>query len=119
GPPPLASDVALIEFHQRGADPGLQREHRLPRILCQRLLRPLAGLGNQDVGAVDDLVRLWLPAVARALFLVVAGHLAHRVERAKRHAEADVVARRAMALLSYRRHRFPPEIIQHAVWLYL
>src|SRR5438034_4106747 len=24
-----------------------------------------------------------------------------------------------MALLSYRRHRFPPEIIQHAVWLYL
>src|SRR6266705_6473023 len=25
----------------------------------------------------------------------------------------------AMALLSYRRHRFPPEIIQHAIWLYL
>src|SRR6516164_1390826 len=24
-----------------------------------------------------------------------------------------------MALLSYRRHRFPPTIIQHAVWLYL
>src|ERR1700751_1550996 len=24
-----------------------------------------------------------------------------------------------MAPLSYRRHRFPPEIIQHAVWLYL
>src|SRR5881397_877909 len=24
-----------------------------------------------------------------------------------------------MALLCYRRHRFPPEIIQHAVWLYL
>src|SRR5438874_8233800 len=24
-----------------------------------------------------------------------------------------------MALLSYRRHRFPPEIIQHAVWPYL
>src|SRR6266700_286998 len=24
-----------------------------------------------------------------------------------------------MALLSYRRHRFPPEIIQHAVWLYV
>ena len=24
-----------------------------------------------------------------------------------------------MALVSYRRHRFPPEIIQHAVWLYL
>src|SRR5213595_3576622 len=24
-----------------------------------------------------------------------------------------------MALLSYRRHRFPPDIIQHAVWLYL
>ena len=24
-----------------------------------------------------------------------------------------------MALLSYRRHRFPPEIIQHAIWLYL
>src|SRR5215469_18839192 len=23
-----------------------------------------------------------------------------------------------MALLSYRRHRFPPPIIQHAVWLY-
>jgi transposase-like protein len=24
-----------------------------------------------------------------------------------------------MALLSYRRHRFPPHIIQHAIWLYL
>src|ERR1700731_2942188 len=24
-----------------------------------------------------------------------------------------------MALLSYRRHRFPPEIIQYAIWLYL
>ena len=24
-----------------------------------------------------------------------------------------------MAFLSYRRHRFPPMIIQHAVWLYL
>ena len=25
----------------------------------------------------------------------------------------------AMAEISYRRHRFPPVIIQHAVWLYL
>jgi transposase-like protein len=24
-----------------------------------------------------------------------------------------------MAPPSYRRHRFPPEIIQHAIWLYL
>ena len=24
-----------------------------------------------------------------------------------------------MALLSYRRHRFPPTLIQHAIWLYL
>jgi transposase-like protein len=24
-----------------------------------------------------------------------------------------------MALLSYRRHRFPRSIIQHAIWLYL
>jgi hypothetical protein len=24
-----------------------------------------------------------------------------------------------MTLLCYRRHRFPPEIIQHAIWLYL
>jgi putative transposase len=24
-----------------------------------------------------------------------------------------------MTLLSYRRHRFPPEIIQRAIWLYL
>ena len=24
-----------------------------------------------------------------------------------------------MTLPSYRRHRFPPEIIQHAIWLYL
>src|SRR5512137_1463184 len=24
-----------------------------------------------------------------------------------------------MTLLSYRRHRFPPAIIQHAIWLYL
>jgi putative transposase len=24
-----------------------------------------------------------------------------------------------MSLLRYRRHRFPPEIIQHAMWLYL
>ena len=24
-----------------------------------------------------------------------------------------------MALLCYRRHRFPPQIIQHAIWLYL
>jgi hypothetical protein len=24
-----------------------------------------------------------------------------------------------MALLCYHRHRFPPEIIQHAIWLYL
>jgi transposase-like protein len=24
-----------------------------------------------------------------------------------------------MACLSYRRHRFPPSIIQHAIWLYL
>jgi transposase-like protein len=26
---------------------------------------------------------------------------------------------RGMAPLRYRRHRFPPEIIQHAIWLYL
>jgi hypothetical protein len=25
----------------------------------------------------------------------------------------------SMAEISYRRHRFPPAIIQHAVWLYL
>ena len=25
----------------------------------------------------------------------------------------------SMAEISYRRHRFPPVIIQHAVWLYL
>jgi putative transposase len=24
-----------------------------------------------------------------------------------------------MALLSYRRHRFPAEVIRHAIWLYL
>jgi len=24
-----------------------------------------------------------------------------------------------MAQISYRRHRFPPEIIQHAIWLYV
>src|ERR1700693_4119579 len=24
-----------------------------------------------------------------------------------------------MAIISYRRHRFPPAVIQHAVWLYL
>jgi transposase-like protein len=24
-----------------------------------------------------------------------------------------------MALLCYRRHRFPPPIIKHAIWLYL
>jgi transposase-like protein len=24
-----------------------------------------------------------------------------------------------MALLSYRRHRFPPPVIQHTIWLYL
>jgi putative transposase len=24
-----------------------------------------------------------------------------------------------MTLFCYRRHRFPPEIIQHAIWLYL
>ena len=24
-----------------------------------------------------------------------------------------------MASLYYRRHRFPPEVIQHAIWLYL
>ena len=24
-----------------------------------------------------------------------------------------------MIVLSYRRHRFPPQIIQHAIWLYL
>jgi transposase-like protein len=24
-----------------------------------------------------------------------------------------------MASLCYRRHRFPPEVIQHAIWLYL
>jgi hypothetical protein len=23
-----------------------------------------------------------------------------------------------MAPLSYRRHRFPPQVIQHAIWLY-
>src|SRR5246127_640074 len=33
-PPPLAGDVALVEFQKRGADSGLQREHRLLRILC-------------------------------------------------------------------------------------
>src|ERR1700730_18666027 len=40
-PPPLAGDSALVELQQCRADPGLQREHRLPRILCQRLLRLL------------------------------------------------------------------------------
>jgi hypothetical protein len=24
-----------------------------------------------------------------------------------------------MTVISYRRHRFPPSIIQHAIWLYL
>src|SRR5215469_11685053 len=119
-PSPLAGDVALVEFQQRGGDPVLQREYRLPRVLRQRLPRLLAGLGDQDVGAIDDPVRLRLPAVARALVLVVAGHLAHYspriltpslpiaaayiashvhnikiallgpIERAERHAEADM-----------------------------
>src|SRR5215469_857254 len=91
-PPSLAGDVALVELQQRGGDLGLQREYRLPRVLGQRLLRLLAGLGHQNIGAIDDLVRLRLPAVTRALFLVVAGHLAHCVERAERYAEADMVA---------------------------
>src|SRR5215469_14933702 len=87
-PPSLAGDVALVELQQRGGDLGLQREYRLPRVLGLRLL---AGLGHQNIGAIDDLVRLRLPAVTRALFLVVAGHLAHCVERAERYAEADMV----------------------------
>jgi transposase-like protein len=33
-------------------------------------------------------------------------------ERGRRYADA-------MAEISYRRHRFPPVVIQHAVWLYL
>src|ERR1700736_2507170 len=37
-PPPLAGDVALVEFQQRGGDAVLQREYRLPRVLGQRLL---------------------------------------------------------------------------------
>jgi hypothetical protein len=78
-PPSLAGDVALVEFQQGGGDPVLQREYRLPRVLGQRLLRLLAGLSDQDVCAIDYLVRLRLPAVERALVLVVAGHLAHCV----------------------------------------
>ena len=69
-PPPLAGDVALVELQQRGGDPVLQREYRLPPVLRQRLLRLLAGLGDQNVGAIDDLVRLRLPAVACALVFV-------------------------------------------------
>src|SRR5205814_8359118 len=76
-PPPLTRDVALVEFQQPGGNPSLQREHRLPRILRQRLLRLVAGFGDQDVRAVDDLLRLRLPAPARALVLVIGGHLAH------------------------------------------
>jgi hypothetical protein len=49
------------------------------------------------VSAIRMLARqtIWwlrLPAVACALVLVVAGHLAHCVERAERHAEADMAA---------------------------
>jgi hypothetical protein len=33
GRPPLAGDVALVEFQQRGGDPVLQREYRLARVL--------------------------------------------------------------------------------------
>src|SRR6266850_1514446 len=87
-------DAEPVRLDETLAEPGL------PRILCQRLLRLLAGLGDQDVGAVDDLVRLRLPTVARALFLVVAGHLAHCVEWAERHAEADMVPRRKVAGLA-------------------
>ena len=47
-------------------DLGLQWEQRLARILRLRLLRLLVGLGDQDVGAINDLVRHRPPAVARA-----------------------------------------------------
>src|SRR5215471_4944539 len=90
--PSLASDVALVGFQQSDGDPGLQREYRLSRVLRQRLLRLVAGLSDQDVGAIDDLVRLRLPAVAYALILVVTGHPAHCVKRAERDAETDMVA---------------------------
>src|SRR4051812_16785018 len=45
-----------------------------------------------------------------------------RLTRSRRHQLLAIARRRqagAMAEISYRRHRFPPVIIQHAVWLYL
>ena len=51
---------------------------------------------------------------------VLTGGIRHRALSRNRDRSRDVgQVNRAMAQLSYRRHRFPAEIIQHAIWLYL
>src|SRR5262249_51144655 len=58
-------------------------------LLFQQLAGFLIGLGHQDVGPVDDLLWLWLPAVLRACLAVEAGGFAGDIERRVGNAEAE------------------------------
>src|SRR6516225_5630266 len=79
----FAGDIAGVEPRKRLADAGPQRvgvSAHCPRF--QQASGFFVGLGQQDIRPIDDLLGPRLPAMLRAKITIVAGRLAHHVERA-------------------------------------
>src|SRR6516162_2873814 len=98
GGPRFAGDIAGVEPRKSLADAGLQWEGISPH--CPRFQQTLSffvGLGQQDIRSIDDLLRHRLPTILRTEIPIVAGRLAHHVERAIGEAEAEAVPCRDLA----------------------
>lgn len=70
-------------------------------------MRPLPDLTYPRIPPLSVVLTLWLS-------IMPAGTVTQTADapKAKRY-------HRGMQPISYARHRFPPEVIRHAVWLYL
>src|SRR6202035_3396723 len=89
----LPGDIAVVRGHQRLAQTRSERKRRLLAAPLQCRVGRFVALAEDHVGAIDDAVRPWLPAVFGALLAVVAGRLPHRIEGAVRDPEPKTVAR--------------------------
>src|SRR4029077_13159958 len=94
----FAGDVAGVEPRKSLADAGAQWEGVSPH--CPRFQQAsgfVVGLGQQNIRPIDDLLRHRLPAILRAEISIVAGRLAHYLERAIGPPQPEPVPRRDLA----------------------